>query len=204
MALENAPSGSPTRCTSRPARFAGTSGCTSGTPIAERRLHVDDGGQRLVAHLDELRGVLGDVAVLRDHERDHLAHVADAVGGERPLGARLVRPGCGMRSGEGWLSSPSSAAVSTRWTPGSARARVASIETMRAWPCGLRRPAAYSIPSRWTSSTKQPSPRSSRGSSLRGMRAPIIRVVMAAQSHGEPTPAASSSLARRTARTMFT
>ena len=50
---------------------------------------------------------------------------------------------------------------------------------MRAWPCGLRRPAACSIPSSCTSSTKQPRPRRRRGSSLRGMRAPIIRVVMA-------------------------
>ena len=58
-------------------------------PVGERGFQLGDGGQRLVAHLDQLRGVLGDVAVLRDHERDHLAHVADAVGGERPLGAGL-------------------------------------------------------------------------------------------------------------------
>ena len=58
-------------------------------PVGERGFQLGDGGQRLVAHLDQLGGVLGDVAVLRDHERDHLTHVADAVGGERPLGAGL-------------------------------------------------------------------------------------------------------------------
>ena len=62
-------------------------------PARERGFQLGDGGQRLVAHLDQLGGVLGDVAILRDHERDHLAHVADAVGGERRLGARLGEGG---------------------------------------------------------------------------------------------------------------
>ena len=38
----------------------------------ERGLQLGDGGQRLAAHLDQLGGVLGDVTVIRDHERDHL------------------------------------------------------------------------------------------------------------------------------------
>src|SRR5437764_508174 len=43
-----------------------------------------------------------------------------------------VRAGCGMRSGVGWFSGPRSAAVRTRWTPGSARARGGS----RGGQCG--------------------------------------------------------------------
>src|SRR5215475_7527589 len=65
-----------------------------------------------------------------------------------------------------------------RCTPGRARARDGSMAAMRAWACGLRRTAAWSTPAGWMSSTKQPRPRRSRGSSRRGIRAPIVRVVM--------------------------
>jgi hypothetical protein len=37
-----------------------------------------------------------------------------------------VKAGCGMSSGPGWFKSPSSAAVTTRCTPGTARARETS------------------------------------------------------------------------------
>src|SRR5438093_6386008 len=53
------------------------------------------------------------------------------------------------------------------------------MRTMRAWACGLRSDAAWRAPGGFTSSTKQPSPCRSRGSSLRGMRVPMLRVVIA-------------------------
>src|SRR5262250_2005547 len=58
---------------------------------------------------------------------------------------------------------------------------------MRAWAWGLRSPAARKIPAGLMSSTNRPRPRRSRGSSLRGMRAPIIRA------GGVSRPASSSS-----------
>src|SRR5262249_11176306 len=67
---------------------------------------------------------------------------------------------------------------STRRTPGTRRAALTSIRVIRAWACVLRSDAACRTPGGFTSSTKQPSPCSSRGSSLRGMRAPMLRVVI--------------------------
>src|SRR2546426_1176900 len=54
-----------------------------------------------------------------------------------------VSTGCGIRSGPGSFSSPRSAAVSTSCTPGTARARVTSMLTMRALACALLSAAAW-------------------------------------------------------------
>ncbi len=55
----------------------------------QRRLHVGDDGQGLVLDGDQVDGVLGDVAVLRHHERDGLANEAHLVLRQRPLGTRV-------------------------------------------------------------------------------------------------------------------
>src|SRR5262245_210362 len=83
-----------------------------------------------------------------------------------------------MSRGPGAFSLPTSAAIKTRCTPGNARALAVSRSRMRALACVLRSPAAWRTPGGLTSSTKQPAPASSRGSSLRGIRAPISRVLM--------------------------
>src|SRR5256884_220827 len=51
-----------------------------------------------------------------------------------------------------------SAWVSTGRTPGAVSAAVVSIETIRAWGCGLRSVAPHSIPSRWRSLAYSNSP----------------------------------------------
>ena len=56
---------------------------------AHRGLGIDDRGERLVVHLDQVAGVLGDVAVHRRDGDDGLAHVADLVDCERVLQGRL-------------------------------------------------------------------------------------------------------------------
>src|SRR5882757_2804950 len=72
-------------------------------------------------------------------------------------------------------NSPSrSCAVKTATTPGAALAFVASIATMRAWAWSLRRNATCNAFGTCRSSTKLPCPVSSRGSSVRLMRAPMI------------------------------
>ena len=48
-----------------------------------RRRVVDDRGERVVLDVDEIDGVLGDVAIVRDDERDEVADEADLVLGER-------------------------------------------------------------------------------------------------------------------------
>src|SRR5262245_27306852 len=70
------------------------------------------------------------------------------------------------------------------------------MRAIRAWACGLLSEAAWSAPGGLTSSTKQPRPRRSRGSSLRGMRAPMLRVVIG----GASSSGARSCHARRGAR----
>ena len=53
---------------------------------AGRAFEIDDGLERLVVDLDQLGGVLGDVAVPGHHHRHHLARVADLVPGQGVLG----------------------------------------------------------------------------------------------------------------------
>src|SRR5205814_8467847 len=67
-----------------------------------------------------------------------------------------------------------SAAVRTGRTPGSSRARLASMLSRRAWACGERSTAACSIPGMRTSSTKQPAPETSRSPPSRRCDSPII------------------------------
>ncbi|CAB4716560.1 unannotated protein [freshwater metagenome] len=59
------------------------------------RLDPHDGRQHVVGHDDATDGVLGDIAVVGDHERDRLADVVDLVAGQRVLraavGQRRVR-----------------------------------------------------------------------------------------------------------------
>ncbi len=101
--------------------------------------------------------------------------------------AAASRPGCGMRSGPGWLSAPSSAAVATRCTPGSARARV-GVDRHDAG-ARVRAPEARGVePARQGSRRRgsTPWPRSRRASSVRAMRAPIIRVVTAMAARRPP------------------
>ena len=59
----------------------------------ERLFGIDDRRQRVVDHLDQVAGVLGDVAVLRRHRRHRLTDMADALVGDRRLEHRRARPG---------------------------------------------------------------------------------------------------------------
>src|SRR5256885_342371 len=72
----------------------------------------------------------------------------------------------------GLVISGSSAALHTATTPASARARDASIFTMRAWASTLRRTPRWSMPSRRRSSRYRPAPVRSRRSSFRRGEAP--------------------------------
>ena len=56
----------------------------------ERGLGIDDGGQRLVSHVDERERVLSAVAVLGHDDGDGLAGIADPVGGNAPMLHRLA------------------------------------------------------------------------------------------------------------------
>src|SRR5213083_662231 len=67
-----------------------------------------------------------------------------------------------------------SAAVRTSRTPGSSRARLASMPARRAWAWGERSTAACSIPGTRTSSTKRPAPVTSRSPPSRAWLSPII------------------------------
>lgn len=66
--------------------------------------------------------------------------------------------------------------MNTAYTPGIARAAVASMRVMVARANGLRTKHACSIPGRWMSSTKVPRPVSRRLSSTRATRVPEYRV----------------------------
>ena len=72
-------------------------------------LDADDRRQHLVVDPDPTHGVLGDVAVVGDHERDRLADVVDLAVGERVLraavGQRRVRDQQRQRLGHRWRQS---------------------------------------------------------------------------------------------------
>jgi hypothetical protein len=103
------------------------------------------------------------------------------------------------RVGAWRLSCGTSAAVSTARTPGSARARLASSRTIRAWACGLRSSLACSRPRAGRSATYCTWPSTFSGPSGRGMARPMpltsrvvfITVAMLAQLLGPAAPAAS-------------
>ena len=73
------------------AEVVGQLGVDDDVVAAQRLLHVDDGRQRLVLHLNELRRVLGQVAVGGDDQRHRVAHVADVVLGQGEQGTGVVR-----------------------------------------------------------------------------------------------------------------
>jgi hypothetical protein len=56
-----------------------------GSRRIERRLGTDDHGKRVVVHVDQLEGVVGDVRVLGDHARDLLSLHPHLVGREHGL-----------------------------------------------------------------------------------------------------------------------
>ena len=58
-----------------------------------RLFEIDHRRQRIVLDLDQLAGVLGDIAALRHHGGDRLAHVA-----------HLVHGRCSTESSAGWRS----------------------------------------------------------------------------------------------------
>ena len=105
------------------------------------RIHV--GVELLVLDVDELEGRVGRVLVHRGHGRDLVADEADLVHGQRGL----VR---GPRN-DAVLDRQVLPVITAR-TPGSASARLVSMETIRAWAWGLRSVFAWSIPGSWMSS----------------------------------------------------
>ena len=71
-----------------------TRGVQDGIACRGQRLFgIDDRGQRFVFDLDQIAGVLGDVAILRRHRRHRLADVAHSVMGDHRLEHRRARPG---------------------------------------------------------------------------------------------------------------
>ena len=72
--------------------------------LLDRRLHVDDRGERLVVDLDGVQGVGGGVLVGGQHDRDTVAHMADLVDGQcgeaRHLDVVRHRPHAGDRAVE--------------------------------------------------------------------------------------------------------
>ena len=76
----------------------GDVGVDAGGVGSERGLGIDDGGHRLVLHVDEGRGILGQVATVRHHEGHRFADESNLVHGQGALRAR-VREG-GMRDQE--------------------------------------------------------------------------------------------------------
>ena len=80
-----------------------------------RVVDADHRREHVVGDDDPLGGVLGEVAVPRDHHHDGLADVVDLVAGQRVAGARRVSDGCGMSSGSGWATAvPSVSSAASR------------------------------------------------------------------------------------------
>ena len=136
-------------CSMWAATLSGTSSCTSGARRA-RAASMPTTGQELVLDDDRLAGVLGDVAVGRDHHDDGLADVVDLVLGQRVAGAagvqrrvrdeqrqRLADPGAlarRRRPGPRRCRSrprPRRRARRSRRCPGSGRARAGCARTRR-------------------------------------------------------------------------
>ena len=156
---------------------AGTRRCCRAcrAPAGRRGVHrrdrVDDRREHLVVDVDQRAGVLGDVAARRRDRGDRLAGEAHAARRRSRAGGRARRRSAVIGS----ISSAASAPVRTATTPGSAFARDVSIERMRAFACGLRRTAPWSIPVTVTSPTYCARPVRSLGSSLRGTLLPTQR-----------------------------
>ena len=130
--------------------------------LEDRRAAGVEGGRRggdrrqvLVVDLDQLAGVLGQVAALGDHHRHRVADQAHLVRASRLYSAAGPPPPIIASSGSGprTVISSRSSPVSTATTPGSARAADASTARTRPWASGERTKAACSIPGSVTSST---------------------------------------------------
>ena len=101
-----------------------TSSKIAGAPGADRGVDVGECGQRLVVDGDQLARVLGEGAARGHDEGDGIADEAGAVAGQGAERGRGSPAGPAPRMGP---TTPSrSAAVSTRSTPGNARAAVTS------------------------------------------------------------------------------
>ena len=83
---------SPFACSIRAPTLPGTSSWTSRS-AARAAAMPTTGSQELVVDPDPADGVLGDVAVVGDHERDRLADVVDLVLRQRVLGAAVGERG---------------------------------------------------------------------------------------------------------------
>ena len=135
----------------------------------DRGLRVEHGLERLVLDLDQLEGVLGEVAVARDDDRDGLADVARRSRARRRSAGPASRcpPGTDARAPR--RPHPSG----RRRRPESSSAAVASSRVMRACANGERSTAACrALATGSRSSMKRPSPRSSASSSRRGSGRP--------------------------------
>ena len=56
-------------------------------------MRIEHRGERRIIDLDQLGGILGDIAALGDDERHRLADIAHALDGERPLRHRRLHRG---------------------------------------------------------------------------------------------------------------
>ena len=171
---------SPTFCSIRAPTLPGTSSWTRRSAARAASMPTT-GGQQLVVDGDPADRVLGDVAVVGDHEGDRLAHVVDLVLGQRVLGAAVgerrvrdeQRQRLGHRAGRGRRRSR------PRARPRRRAPRTTSMSTIRACACGERSTAACRVPvPTATSSTYRPWPRRNRWSSTRWTFWPISLVVM--------------------------
>ena len=136
---------------------------------------VDDRGQGLVVDHDHVGGVLGDVAVLRQHQRDGIAGEAHLALRERRA-RRVVRDGTEQR-----VPLLVHAGVEVLGDEDGVHAvecsGIGCVDVDDAGAaCGLRTKHAWSMPGSWMSSTNVPCPVSSRGSSTRCTRLPAYRV----------------------------
>ena len=81
----------------------------------DRRLQIGDGGEWLVVHVDQVKGVLRDIGIVCDHRGDRLADVPDPVVGQHgggdgqhpvragalaAVGQRLLEGGAQLLAGE--------------------------------------------------------------------------------------------------------
>ena len=140
--------------------------------------HVGDERQELVVDRDQRGGVLGDVAVVREHHRHRLADIAHLAVGERrtPQALSSGMPELECRTMRRFaMTVARSSSVSTACTPGTASAAILSMPLIARADAGCaRRPRAK--PGSAMSSTKRPRPRSSGSSSRRVMREPMVGI----------------------------
>ena len=187
------------------ATFEPSSGCTRCSSSAARASQSTTGDQRLVVDLDELAGVLGDVAALGDHERDRVADEAHVVAGEEPQ--RRARAGLGARATSSAASSRApgsrSAAVRTACTPSSARAASTSRRVMRrARDVAAHERRVQHARARSRRRRRRPCPVSRRGSSRRRTDWPTKRPAVGRAGWRSRAHCSGRAAASRTALTI--